>query len=152
MRTGLKILLIFFMACQKNNTQDYYCQIHNAEWNTDSIVEFYLDDVDTNAYYDIHLKIRHTTNYKYQNLFLFSELNGKKDTLEFILSEKNGKWIGEGFGDIREVSALVFGKIKFNKNQGNVFTLEQAMRSRELEKIIDLYNVSAIGLRLYKNE
>ena len=64
------------------------------------------------------LKVRETTDYEYQNLFLFSHTEETKDTIEIVLSDKKGKWKGKGVGDIRETCFLLEGGKMFNK-KGN---------------------------------
>ena len=152
----MKLRLIYFgvflLACQNNKTQHHYHSFENAKWNTDSIVIFDFDNIDTRFSYDAHLKIRHSVDYQFQNLFLFSEFNEKKDTLEVFLSEKNGKWLGKGFGDIKEVDALILKNIRFNNINKNSFSFEMAMRHNGLEKIIELEGILAIGVSLHRNE
>ena len=67
-----------------------------------------MENTDTSLTYDLYAMIRHTTNYRFQNLFLFTEIQSKKDTLEIILSEKNGKWRGKGFGDVKELKIKIY--------------------------------------------
>ena len=152
MRIRLIYIFMFLLACQNNKTQYQYHSFENEKWNTDSVVIFNFENVDTTSSYDAHLKIRHSADYKFQNLFLFSEFNEKKDTLEVFLSEKNGKWLGKGFGDIKEVDALILKNIRFNNINKNSFSFEMAMRHKGLEKIIELEGILAIGVSLHRNE
>ena len=152
MRLILFYLFVFFIACQNNKTQYKYYAFENQKWNTDSIVSFSFDKIDTTASYDTYLKIRHSVDYQFQNLFLFSNINGKKDTIEVFLSLKNGKWLGKGFGDIKELDVLISKKKSFDKATKRSYTFEQAMRHNDLEKIIELEGLVAIGLALKRNE
>ena len=152
MNPRLIYFCMFLLACQNNKTQHHYHSFENAKWNTDSIVIFDLDNVDTIFSYDAHLKIRHSVGYQFQNLFLFSEFNEKKDTLEVFLSEKNGKWLGKGFGDIKEVDVLISKNIRFNNINKNSFSFEMAMRHNGLEKTIELEGILALGVSLHRNE
>ena len=99
----------------------------------------------------IVIKVRHTTNYEFQNLFLFVKAE-KTDTLELLLANKEGKWLGNGIGDIREVE-FVYRKDKVFAKKGDfTFEIEQAMRYGELEKIQHLNNIKAIGLSIQKQD
>jgi len=152
MKLRLIYFCMFLLACQNNKTQHHYHSFENAKWNTDSIVIFEFDNVDTIFSYDAHLKIRHSADYHFQNLFLFFEFNEKKDTLEVFLSEKSGKWLGKGFGDIKEVESLILKNIRFNNINKNSLSFEMAMRHNGLEKIIELEGILAVGVSLHRNE
>ena len=152
MKIRVIYLFMFLLACQNNKTQHHYHSFENEKWNTDSIVIFNFDNTDTMSSFDAHLKIRHSVDYQFQNLFLFSEINEQKDTLEIFLSEKSGKWLGKGFGDIKELDILISKDIRFNKTNKNSFSFEMAMRHNSLEKITELEGVVALGISLQRNE
>ena len=152
MKIRVIYLFMFLLACQNNKTQHHYHSFENEKWNTDSIVIFNFNNADTTSSFDAHLKIRHSVDYQFQNLFLFSEINEQKDTLEIFLSEKSGKWLGKGFGDIKELDILISKDIRFNKTNKNSFSFEMAMRHNSLEKITELEGVVALGISLHRNE
>lgn len=145
-------LFVFFIACQNNKTQYNYYVFEDEKWNSDSIVSFNFDNIDTTASYDIYLKIRHSVDYRFQNLFLFSNINNQKDTIEIFLSQKNGKWNGKGFGDIKEIDVLISKEAIFENFDEANYSFEQAMRYNDLEKIIELDGLFAIGLAMKRNE
>ena len=145
-------LFVFFIACQNSKTQYKYYVFENEKWNSDSIVRFNFDNIDTAASYDIYLKIRHSVDYRFQNLFLFSNINNEKDTIEIFLSQKNGKWNGKGFGDIKEIDVLISKEASFENFDEANYSFEQAMRYNDLEKIIELDGLFAIGLAMKRNE
>ena len=145
-------LFVFFISCQNNKTQYKYYVFKDKKWNSDSIVSFNFDNIDTTASYDIYLKIRHSVDYKFQNLFLFSNINNEKDTIEIFLSQKNGKWNGKGFGDIKEIDVLISKEATFENFDEANYSFEQAMRYNDLEKIIELDGLFAIGLAIKRNE
>ena len=145
-------LFVFFIACQNNKTQYKYHVFEDEKWNSDSIVSFNFDNIDTTASYDIYLKIRHSVDYRFQNLFLFSNINNEKDTIEIFLSQKNGKWNGKGFGDIKEIDVLISKEVSFENFDEANYSFEQAMRYNDLEKIIELDGLFAIGLAMKRND
>ena len=111
-------LLIFFLSCQESRVINKYKNFEEQKWHTDSIVKFNYFIEDSLANYIITLNIRHSTDYEFQNLFLFIYDDLKKDTIEVFLADKRGKWIGKGMGDVREVE-VTFNKTKkyFSKGQ-----------------------------------
>ena len=152
MRILLFFLVVGFVSCQNENKKEVYHSFNNNTWNTDSIVSFELDNIDTTSSHDLYLMVRHTTNFKFQNLFLFTNFENQQDTLELFLSEKSGKWLGKGFGEIKELKIRIKENINFNENQDQIFSIEQAMRYEDLEKIINLTEIVAVGIGLYKSE
>ena len=152
MRILLFFLVVGFVSCQNENKKEVYHSFNNNTWNTDSIVSFELDNVDTTSSHDLYLMVRHTTNFKFQNLFLFTNFENQQDTLELFLSEKSGRWLGKGFGEIKELKIRIKENVNFKENQDQIFSVEQAMRYEDLEKIINLTEIVAVGIGLYKSE
>ena len=142
---------MFFISCQNDSIYEKYHSFENNMWNTDTVVSFTVNTKDSLTNYDATLMIRHTTEYDYQNLFLFTKSSNIKDTLEIYLADKAGKWNGSGFGDVRELTIPFFTAKQLNiKN--NLFHIEQAMRYAEKDKIINLKGIKAIGLRIRESE
>ena len=152
MRILLFFLVVGFVSCQNENKKEVYHSFNNNTWNTDSIVSFELDNIDTTSSHDLYLMVRHTTNFKFQNLFLFTNFENQQDTLELFLSEKSGRWLGKGFGEIKELKIRIKENVNFKENQDQIFSVEQAMRYDDLEKIINLTEIVAVGIGLYKSE
>lgn len=135
---------MFLFSCI-NNTHKEYRSFNNNIWNTDSAAVFKYTISDTTIKYDLSLKIRHTIDYEFQNLFFFLE-DIKKDTIEIILASKNGKWLGSGISDVREVE-YVFDKNRiFSKKGEYKIRVEQAMRYGPKDKIENLEHILDIGL------
>ena len=141
------VILLFsviLLSCDNTSYENYYS--FNADgWNSDSIVSFKYIVSDTTKKYDLSLKIRHTVDYEFQNLFLFISAD-KKDTVEIILANKSGKWLGKGVSDVREVEYIIDKERIFAKKGEYELKLEQAMRYDALEKIEDLKEVLDVGL------
>ena len=67
-------------------------------------------------------------------------------------SEKNGKWNGRGFGDVKELKIKIENNIRFSQGLMDDISFEQAMRYQDLEKINELQEILAIGITIQKNE
>ena len=127
----ISIIGVFFCFCSADKKTLEYHEFYNNEWDIDSTVIFKLPKLKKTKKYNLDLKIRHTTNYKYQNIFFFIyHLNKrellKKDTIQVFLAQKNGKWNGRGVSNIRELS-YVFQK-KIDLKVEDEIRIEQAMR------------------------
>ena len=140
---------ILFLSCRSNIQESYHSFNHN-EWNSDSILTFKYNIYDTTKSYDLGLKIRHTVNYEFQNLFLFLR-EEKIDTVEIALANKNGEWLGKGISDVREVEYVFCKKRDFKKGGEHAISVEQAMRYGPLKRIEKLDNILDVGLVVYTN-
>jgi len=81
------------------------------------------------------------------NLFIFIETD-VMDTIELILANKEGMWLGNGIGDVREFEFEYQNKKLFSKKGNYSFRFEQAMRYGVAEKIQVLNNIIAVGLSI----
>ncbi len=97
---------------------------------------------DTINKYNIYITVRNADSYDFNNLYLFIDINSpmkikERDTMECILADANGKWLGEGLGDIWDNKILFKKNVKFQKPGVYEFALNQAMRVDSLSMIMD---------------
>ena len=148
----LGLLFIFFLAsCEKRGFYDEYKVFEDQTWHTDSIKDFTFFVEDTIKSYNIILRIRHTTEYDFQNLFLFVQLD-KKDTIEVKLANKEGEWMGSGIGDVREMDYVYKNNFIFSQKNKVVFKIEQAMRYGDFSKIEKLNNILSVGVSIIEQD
>ena len=139
------------ISCNNNIIFEDYSAFKNQTWNADSSVVFNYFIADTICKNKIVIKVRHTTDYEFQNLFLFVKAE-KTDTIEILLANKEGMWLGKGIGDVREVEFEYASNIVFDKKGNLIIEIEQAMRYGKLDKIQDLNHISAVGLCIQKQD
>lgn len=101
-----------------------------------------MEMTDVNSLHDISVMIRHADSYPYSNLFVFLTTkypDGKvtQDTLECILASAKGEWMGNGAGDIYDITIPLKQSTKFPLAGKYSFTFEQAMRTDPLPLIMD---------------
>ena len=152
MRIIFVFLSLFLLVCCNTNTESSYSVFEEDSWHADSIITLSHSVVDTITKQNLYLKIRHTTDFEYQNIFLFVDFQEKRDTIEVTLSEKNGKWLGSGFGDIKEVEYCFAKEIIFNSKKTSNVTVEQAMRYGDQPVITNLKGIIALGINIKKSE
>lgn len=141
--TFLLLAALVVSSCDSNRIYEENIAVENNVWKADDIKTFSFDIVDTVSALDLFVNIRTTTDYPYNNLyvFLYSEYpNGytDKDTLEFILAELDGKWLGESSGTVVENQILISRGGRFQASGKYTFKIQQAMREKELAEIIDV--------------
>ncbi len=147
---GLFILIAWItLSCDSNRVYERNIDFINENWHKDSILQFDLEILDSNAVYHVYLNNRISGAYKYSNLYLFvtTELphNGKlRDTIECVLADPNGKWLGKGYGNIWSNQIPYKKNIRFPYTGKYSIYLEQAMRDHELS------HIASAGIRIEK--
>ena len=141
--------IVMFISCDSSIVFEEYKNFENQNWNADSAAFFNYTIADTTCKNTIKIKLRHTVEYEFQNLFLFIEAD-VIDTVELMLANKEGMWLGSGIGDVREVEFEYQNAKLFSKKGNYSFEIEQAMRYGMAEKIQVLNNVLSVGLSIEK--
>ncbi len=138
-------------SCKKLEVYEKNVSIPSYQWKYNFVPGFDFEITDTAAQYNLHVVLRHTDAYRYNNIWL--NINGtlQKDTLvkiphiELPLGNDEKGWEGTGMNDIWEVrKAITKGPVQFKKAGLYHFTIAQVMREDPLS------NVMSIGLRVEK--
>jgi len=158
MRKNKQFLLLIFLlsilslvSCDKNRVFETNIEMPSYIWNKDSVLIFHVDIIDTISSNNMYLNVRNTSQYAYQNLFVFLQTTSPaglslKDTLECYLADDRGKWLGDGWGDIYDNRFLYKRNVRFPVSGIYTFKLVQGMRANELKYITD------VGIRIEKVE
>ncbi len=138
----LVVLMLFLASCNNNVVFTKYQTFKDNEWFAKDKAVFDLEITDTQTLNNISLMIRHADSYPYNNLFLFVTTkypDGKvlTDTMEVILSNSKGEWLGSGAGDIYDFKVPIKKNVRFPLGGKYQFTFEQAMRVDPLPMVMD---------------
>lgn len=150
MRTSpLVILLLLFSACDSNLLFEENLKVSDARWDRDEKAVFTFEVEDTLSTYDFYLNVRHSGDYPYKNLYLFTKSRSPNglvaiDTAQMIFADNMGRWMGKGIGGIYDYQFKFKEKVLFPQRGEYTVEIEQAMRDEELENITD------IGIRIEK--
>lgn len=140
------IAVMCLASCNKGLMYQKYTSLPDNTWNINNPVIFDVPVDDTINHYNIYINVRNANDYDFANLYLFIDITApnnavERDTLNCVLADKSGQWLGEGMGDIYDNKILFKYNTRFRK--GNYkFKLTQAMRIDELPEIMDM------GLRI----
>ncbi|RUA08277.1 MAG: gliding motility lipoprotein GldH [Flavobacteriia bacterium] len=156
-----KLLLVLFAAaglnsCSKNAVFQEYKNIDDALWNKDSIISFSFDSTDTISKNNIYINIRNNMDYEFSNLFLivgiqFPDNYHIVDTLEYEMTDKNGRFLGTGISDIKENKLEYKTNVTFPKSGKYTIDIQQAMRKNQnVEGIINLNGITDVGVEIEK--
>lgn len=145
------LLATFLWSCDSNRLYEKYISFEDTIWPRGEKAIFDVEVIDTISRYDLYVNFRHAGDYNYKNLYLFTEIIGPNnlsavDTLQMILADNRGNWLGKGIGDLYDYTFLFKQDVSFPANGEYVFKIEQAMRDEKLK------NVTDIGLRIEKIE
>ncbi len=153
--TGILLFLIptLWLGCTKDTIFESYQDFPQTGWHQDDPATFMVTCSDTLQSYNLLFHIRHNVDYKYRNLWVFSDINypdgtTTRDTIEFIIGNKEGNWLGKGIGKIKENHILLSQNIRFPRRGVYQFSFSQAMR----EKDHLLENIQGVGLSIVKNQ
>lgn len=143
--------LVVFFACDNNRIFEKNRAIPEKGWNKDSVVSFEIQITDTLQKHNLYINVRNDIKYKYSNLWLFVDINHPQnntvtDTFEITLAESSGKWLGEGFGGIKNQQIIYRKNLNFPVSGEYKINIMQGMREDVLAGITD------IGIRLEKQE
>ncbi len=141
--TAIVLMSVIFVSCNTKTVFDQSVQLPSEGWYKNDAVSFNVNISDSLTNYIFGLNIRNTTDYRYSNLYIFliTEFpngNISHDTIECILANKEGKWLGKGWGNIKENKIILKSGIRFPLAGNYKFLIHQAMRVDTLTGISDM--------------
>ena len=127
----LLVTSFFIFSCESNIEYIQYNSIEN-QWDKDSIQNFVFELADTKKY-NTYINLRINKDYPFSNIFLITTLMDSlsvlsKDTLNFKIADKSGKFLGKKRVNIIENSLIHKEKIELEKNKKYSVSVEHAMR------------------------
>ncbi len=147
----LLIILIasVLISCDRNRVFEENHTIGNGIWNSAGKIRFEVAIADTSLRYNIYLNVRNSMQYPFSNLYLFMDTrfpDGRiaRDTIDCMLADYDGRWLGSGVGSIKFSQFLFHRGIGFEQKGNYRFEIQQAMRVNDLPGIHDL------GIRIEK--
>ena len=156
----LLLFTIIFQFCADNSVYKSYKDFENGWKLNDTVFFKFRTSVDKKC--DIQFHIRNDNDYQYSNLFLIASLEEdnyevRKDTLEYLMADKEGKLLGRRYGNIRESFLTWVNEYDFKSNSDYLVTINHAMRKNGEEKgIKSLPGVITLGIKvsekIYDNE
>ena len=146
------VMSIFLYACDGNKVYEEYIEVDSANWKKENIANFSFNIKDTVTAHNLYLNVRNTGDYPFSNLYMFVRIKGPDgnfniDTVNCVLADSRGKWLGNGIGDLWDLRIPYIGGFKFTQKGEYNVSFEQAMRVEH-----GLKGVTDVGLRVEKSE
>jgi gliding motility-associated lipoprotein GldH len=146
------LIIIALPSCTRTGVFEKNVAIPGHEWesNFQPVIEFDLND--TTSTYRIYLVLRHTNQYKYNNLWVKASVkepgstDWKSQQYDLLLATNEKGWLGSGMDDIFEHRILIQPKTRFIKAGKYEYRIQQIMRDDPLPYVLN------IGLRIEKVE
>lgn len=138
--------ILSLTACDRNRVFENSKEI-GKEWRKDSLARFEVNIDDTLSTNSIYVSLRNASSYPFSNIYLFVTTVAPsgayvRDTMECILADDTGKWLGKGFAKYWDGRFAMRKNVKFPEKGVYTFTIQQGMR------LEDLPGIQNVGIRV----
>lgn len=162
MRTILKInnfsivlgTLFLMFSCTNKTDFNTYKSVGSEGWNANEKVVFEFDVKDTISPKNLFINIRNNNDYAYSNLYIITALIFPNettiiDTLQYEMADETGKFLGNGFTEIKENKLFYKEKKAFPISGKYLFSVRHAMRKNgDVNPIAFLKGIQEVGLSI----
>ncbi len=146
---GLFLILIVFQACDSKRVYEGKKDFSDKFWTFNDPAVFDFEIPDTGKKYNMLFNIRHTADYKYQNIYLqyyLEDSTGRLVSKELIniqlFNAITGVPLGKSIGGIYDLQRAFLEDFSFDRIGKYHMQIEQFMRQDSLPGIL------SIGLRV----
>lgn len=152
------MLLLGIISCSDRVEFTKYQSLSNASWEANKSISFEFDITDTISPKNLFINIRNNKDYAYSNLYVITELNfpnGAKviDTLQYEMADNSGRYLGEGFTDIKENKLFYKEEKVFPISGKYTFNIRHAMRKNgAINSIPLLAGLQDVGFSIEKSK
>lgn len=151
------IITVFcLVSCDSNRVFDEYKSVDVKGWKAENKILFNFSVEDTLARRNLFINIRNNNNYAFSNLYLITKIKFPDshqivDTLEYDMADLTGKFLGEGFTEIKENKLFYKENITFPTSGNYEVEILQAMRKNGAVKgVVELEGITDVGFRIEK--
>jgi len=150
-KTIFFVLLAFVMtSCNKNKVFEKYHDFADNKWGKSDVVTFEVNIDKVDIEYDILIAIRHTPAYAFANVIIGLTIEtpaGEKRMMQhsLIIRSADGKFLGDGLGDIYDISVPVYKNMLFKYPGKYKFTIENRMH------LVEMPDLMSVGLIIKKS-
>jgi gliding motility-associated lipoprotein GldH len=146
---GILLVVALLQSCDSSQLIDENREINNYNWSYIDTQKFEIDVTDTVSKYNLYVNVRHSFYFDWRNIYVKINTTLPNDTsfvrrVNLPLSEADGKWFGNCFGENCSVQIPIQKGAKLPMKGKYKFEIVQDMRENPLHKI------KAIGLRVEK--
>lgn len=136
------LFIVWLQGCGEHNLVDTNQSMPENSWSYAKSLKTIVRVKDANVPYQVFFKLRHTSAYRYANLYVVMHLKGaglnKHTRYQFKLAKPSGEWIGKGSGDLFTNTFPLLQSLRFPKPGKYSIEIEQNMRDNPLTGISDV--------------
>lgn len=137
------LLAVVTLSCDSSIWYSDNYRMKDEEWSMYDPAKYACSIEDTVRTYNIELSVRTSTDYPYRNIYLFivtSFPSGETvtDTLNTMVTDEKGKWLGKGAGDLRELHIPYKANVYFPEKGEYHFRVIHGMRDTVLKGVYDM--------------
>ncbi len=143
LRSSVVLLLsiVLCTACTRRELYNDYVDIPAGGWEIQDSKTFTID-VPAQGCYDVDMFVRHNSEYKYRNLWLFVDHLSPDsvlttDTVNIVLADRYGRWSGGGWGAFRQIEHPINRALPLDSGV-HVIKITQAMREYNLKGVANV--------------
>lgn len=144
MRSSLVLILGLFLltACGEQPLYEKVYSFEGKKWNQEVKPEYKVKIDNLAEEYDFTLSLRTTTDYPYNNLWVFMKTiapdgTTAREPFEIMITNPDGSWIGNKTGTIVE-TPLYFKRRKLPFEGEYTFIIEQGITESIVTEVLDL--------------
>lgn len=140
---AIALLAFITLSCNRGTVYSGNYTISDEEWSMYDPATYACTISDTVSTHDIEFSLRTSTEYPYRNIYLFIVTTFPSgttvtDTLNTMVADEKGKWLGRGAGDLRELTIPYKSNVWFPETGEYHFRVVQGMRDTVLKGVYDL--------------
>ena len=135
---------VLLASCGKNVVLDELHTFEDSRWHMDSVVTVVWEPEQSEDPVFMSMYIRHSTEYPYNNLFLFRSIESTQgveytDTVNVALADPLGVWNGSGMSNLKTLEIPIGqGAVRFRDDERYTLKITQGMRDTVLFGIQDV--------------
>ncbi|PVX52236.1 gliding motility-associated lipoprotein GldH [Balneicella halophila] len=154
LRNSKHLFLVFFgflyFSCDTSLSYETFREVDENAWNYSNEKKFLIPIKDVQPL-ELSLAVRNTNKYQKANLWLFLSLrspsgNLQRDTLNCLLADDYGYWLGDGFSGLYLTEHKMPHSISFDEIGDWELTVTHGMREERIKGIRE------VGVLLRKKE
>lgn len=138
------LLGVFLLGCGERPHFSHVEKIDSDGWKFENPVQFEFEIMDTAARYDIVLKITHSKDFGYENIYTritttYPDQDSKTQTLPIELANQAGVWFGDCGGSRCEVEVVLQQNAFFDQAGEHSISFEQYTREDPLVGVFSVH-------------
>jgi len=146
---------LLFINCFSKTAYREYKTI-NKKWSSATSINFSIDSVSLDAPSNLYILLRNNNEYPFSNIFLITKLKDSTqtifvDTLEYKMTNFNGKWLGKGISHIKESKLWLKENFRFPHSGPFKIEIKHAVRSNlKYNDSTFLKGITDVGIAIEK--